>query len=298
MVAKKGENWDGSWDMLKSTYDPNLVEADAFSQDNMENWTTNVNYTKTEQDKLSWIADWANVNVQTDWNETDNAKDDYLKNKPDLTVYEVTSNKVTAFQSTPDDTHYISEKLAKDSLDNKEDAFTKNTAFNKDFWTASWDVMEWDTDVGIVWTKIVDETNIADWTIIQYDKTNDKYVCVVPATWWGGWIETLMIAWDQSAWTYYFELDTDSDRHIWNVVIALQVANTGADFIVKCYKNWTDLSKDITIADGGGTAVNWRYKASLDVNEDLAADDVFELEIYQVWSDQPGSWFSSLINIT
>ncbi len=37
-----------------------------------------------------------------------------------LGLKEDTANKVTAFQETPDDTHYISEKLAKDSLDAKE----------------------------------------------------------------------------------------------------------------------------------------------------------------------------------
>lgn len=40
---------------------------------------------------------------------------------PDVSGKEDTSNKVTSFQSTPDDTHYPSEKLVKDSLDTKID---------------------------------------------------------------------------------------------------------------------------------------------------------------------------------
>lgn len=40
---------------------------------------------------------------------------------PDVSGKEDSSNKVTSFQSTPDDTHYPSEKLVKDSLDTKID---------------------------------------------------------------------------------------------------------------------------------------------------------------------------------
>ena len=184
------------------------------------------------------------------------------------------------------------------ALDWKEPTITKNTAFNKDFWTAAWTVLEWNTNVWIVWTKEVDETNLADWNAIQYDSASGQYKSVPFPAWWGGWIETVKISWEQIAWTYYFEYDADSNKTVGNVVIALEVANTGASFIVKCYKNWTDLSKDITIADWWWTAVNGRYKANLDVNESLVADDVFELEIYQVGSNVAGSDFTSLINIS
>lgn len=53
--------WIGLWDMVKSTYDPTNINASAFSQDNMLDWTTNKNYTATEKTKLAWIAEWANV---------------------------------------------------------------------------------------------------------------------------------------------------------------------------------------------------------------------------------------------
>jgi len=39
-------------------------------------------YTTTEKDKLSGIASGAEVNVQSDWEQTDSNSDDYIKNKP------------------------------------------------------------------------------------------------------------------------------------------------------------------------------------------------------------------------
>lgn len=43
----------------------------------------------TDEDalKLAGIEDGAEVNVQADWDEADNTADDYIKNKPDLSVY-------------------------------------------------------------------------------------------------------------------------------------------------------------------------------------------------------------------
>ena len=41
--------------------------------------------TPEQFNKLKGIEEGAEVNVQADWNQTDNTKDDYIKNKPDLT---------------------------------------------------------------------------------------------------------------------------------------------------------------------------------------------------------------------
>lgn len=103
-------------------------------------------YTTTEKNKLSGIAAGAEVNVQPDWDETDSTSDAYIKNKPaipdgaviyhnlgqntdgaidqkvvtnELNAKEVASNKVTSWSSTTTDTNYPSEKLVKDSLDDK-----------------------------------------------------------------------------------------------------------------------------------------------------------------------------------
>ena len=43
---------------------------------------TDNNYTTTEKNKLAGIANGAEVNVQSDWNQTDTGADDYVKNKP------------------------------------------------------------------------------------------------------------------------------------------------------------------------------------------------------------------------
>ena len=44
-------------------------------------------FTSALKAKLEGIANGAEVNVQSDWNQSNNASDDYIKNKPDLTVY-------------------------------------------------------------------------------------------------------------------------------------------------------------------------------------------------------------------
>lgn len=44
-------------------------------------------FTTEEKTKLAGIEDGAEVNVQADWGQTDDEADDYIKNKPDLSVY-------------------------------------------------------------------------------------------------------------------------------------------------------------------------------------------------------------------
>lgn len=47
---------------------------------------TDNNYTSEEQSKLEGIESGAEVNVQSDWEQSDNAADDYIKNKPENLV--------------------------------------------------------------------------------------------------------------------------------------------------------------------------------------------------------------------
>lgn len=72
LVKNSSTDYDYSWqtpagsgDMLKSTYDPSSKNANAFSQDNMVDGTTNKNYTATEKTKLSGIEAGAEVNDVT-----------------------------------------------------------------------------------------------------------------------------------------------------------------------------------------------------------------------------------------
>lgn len=46
--------------------------------------TTNGLMSSTDKAKLNGIASGANVNVQSDWNQTDTSKDDFIKNKPTI----------------------------------------------------------------------------------------------------------------------------------------------------------------------------------------------------------------------
>ena len=71
---------------------------------------TDNNYTSTEKSKLSGIAAGAEVNVQSDWNQTTTTADDYIKNKP--TIPTVPTN-VSAFTN---DSGYITGYTETDPL--------------------------------------------------------------------------------------------------------------------------------------------------------------------------------------
>ena len=119
-------------------------------------------FTDAEKTKLSGVEAGAEVNVQSDWNETDNSQDSFIQNKPDLALKENVANKTSAFQVTPDDIKYPTEKLVKDSLDGKEPAFAKNTAFNKDFGTGAGEVLEGNSvfDASKITTGVLDIARI------------------------------------------------------------------------------------------------------------------------------------------
>lgn len=46
-------------------------------------------YTTEEKTKLNGIEEGAQVNIQSDWNQLDETLKDYIKNKPDLTIYQL-----------------------------------------------------------------------------------------------------------------------------------------------------------------------------------------------------------------
>lgn len=81
----------GTGDMLRSTYDPNTVNADAFSMNNMTEGSTNKIFTATERAKLSGIASGATAN-DTDAN---------LKNRANHTGTQAIST-VTGLQTALD----------------------------------------------------------------------------------------------------------------------------------------------------------------------------------------------------
>ena len=56
---------------------------------------TDNNFSDADVTKLSGIAAGAEVNVQSDWSQTDNSADDFIKNKPDLSIYAQSANLAT-----------------------------------------------------------------------------------------------------------------------------------------------------------------------------------------------------------
>lgn len=67
-----------------------ITAQNPLSADLIVDGTTNKVFTATEQGKLAGIEAGAEVNVQSDWNQTSSSADDFIKNKPDLnaTLYE------------------------------------------------------------------------------------------------------------------------------------------------------------------------------------------------------------------
>lgn len=65
--------------------------------------STNKFVSSAEKTKLAGIAEGAEINVQSDWNQTDNSQDDYIKNKPTIptTAVEISyNNTITSVPST------------------------------------------------------------------------------------------------------------------------------------------------------------------------------------------------------
>ena len=99
---------------------------------------TDNNFTTAEKTKLDGIAAGAEVNVQADWNQTDNTADDYIKNKPsvptktsDLTNDSgfITSASVpTNVSQLTNDAGYITKSVS--DLTNYYDQTTINGMFN------------------------------------------------------------------------------------------------------------------------------------------------------------------------
>lgn len=65
------------------TIENNVISA-TVEQYNPATETTNGLMSSTDKAKLNGIASGANVNVQSDWNQTDTSKDAFIKNKPTI----------------------------------------------------------------------------------------------------------------------------------------------------------------------------------------------------------------------
>lgn len=75
-------NVQSDWSQSDNTADDYIKNKPANLVQDANYVHTDNNFTTTEKNKLSGIEANAEVNVQSDWNQSDNTKDDFIKNKP------------------------------------------------------------------------------------------------------------------------------------------------------------------------------------------------------------------------
>lgn len=124
-VVGKGLSTNDLTDGLKVKYDEAVSKSHTHQNSDVLDNTT-ASFTIEEKNKLKDISDNAQVNVQTDWNETDNTKDSFLKNKPYIPSKTSDLTNDTNLVEDPDyvhtDNNYtdadkISVSLVKDKVD-------------------------------------------------------------------------------------------------------------------------------------------------------------------------------------
>lgn len=79
---------DSSSDAFIKNKPQNLVQDASYVH-------TDNNFTNADATKLSGIEAGAEVNVQSDWSESDSSSDAYIRNKPDLSIYAQSANLAT-----------------------------------------------------------------------------------------------------------------------------------------------------------------------------------------------------------
>lgn len=92
----------------KSASDLGLVAAESGKGLSSNDFTT------TEKNKLSGIAAGAEVNVQSDWNQSDSSADDFIKNKPSIPAAVTVDSALSDSSENP-----VQNKVIKSALDGK-----------------------------------------------------------------------------------------------------------------------------------------------------------------------------------
>ena len=186
----KPQNWGGKsgWegDMLKSVYDPNNVEANAFDYNNFINTPeipaaqVQADWNEADNTKVDYIKNKPTIpaaQIQSDWNQADNTKLDFIKNKPNLSVYQTTANLVTDLNN-PDNTHYPSAKAVSDAIS----------------WGWNWDMLKSVYDPNNIEANAFDYNNFINTPTIPTD-TSDL-------TNWA-WFITGIDSWDVTTALWY-----------------------------------------------------------------------------------------------
>ena len=232
------------WDMLKSVYDPNNKETDAFNQDNMVDWSTNKNYTQVEKLKLAWVENEA----------TKNSTDSFLLNRSNHT-WTQTASTISDFDATVSSNANVQANSAKVSFPEAPNDWKQYARQNENWEEVTqswWDVQSvfgrtgavvaqtWDYNKTQVWLANVDNTSDADkpvstaqqtalnskldgvtaWTNITIDNSNPNNP-IINASWWG---------WVTEAFRIYSS----------NPVIALTSSITAVPFNTKTVDQWNN----------------------------------------------------------
>ena len=153
------------------------------NQDDILDWTTFKQYSNTEKTKLAWIAAWAQPNAVASVNGQTGT---VVVSKSDVGLWNV--------DNTSDADKPVS-TATQTAINWKENSFSKNTAFNKNFWTVAWTVAEWSVlgnkQDALGYSPLED---VIAWTNITIDKTNPLNP-VISASWGGGWWAVDSVYW-------------------------------------------------------------------------------------------------------
>ena len=123
-----GQNTDGAMTQ-KATTDALDGKQDNLSVSQLA--TVNSGLTASDKTKLDGIQAGAEVNVQSDWAQTDTTADDYIKNKPTIPAG------VTLYNTTGQNTDgAMTQKATTDALDDKVDKVAGKGLSTNDFTTA------------------------------------------------------------------------------------------------------------------------------------------------------------------
>ena len=168
-------------------------------------------------------------------------------------------------------------------LTGKEDTFNKNTAFNKNFGSSTWDICEWDD------TRLSDSR-----TPLSHDHNDIYYTeaevdALIAWVWWWGWaftFTTLSLAWDLYAWTNKLEYHIPVWQTIDSIRISTKTRPEWWNLELTVNKNWSAIASwtDLQIAFDA-TASNWRYQTEKTwLATACIAWDVISFDIADEWT--------------
>ena len=175
----------------------------------------------------------------------------------------------------------------------KENSFTKNTWFNKNFWTTAWTVSEWNHTH--TWFEASLWNPTTDWYILSSTALWAR-TWIVPPTWWGWTGLTLYdwsISWPQVVWDV-FEVPAAWAWTINAFKISLWTLPVWANFIVTLAKNWVVISTATILTSTAVT--NWLYVITNALTNAFLENDRLTVSITSVWTTVPWNNFTFSIS--